>query len=107
MVRPDVARTEQAELRQSLIDDGFSPDDVGLVADARLVRWLRAAHRQFRAEKAAAGVVAKKVAGKPRVQRPGSAAGRPSRASIGAAKRDAARKSQSKDAWTRVFEDFV
>ena len=104
---PQVARTEQVELRQALIDDGFSPEDVALVADARLVKWLRAAHRQFQAERAARGVVRKKVAGKPRVQRPGSAASRPGPRSQSAAKRDAARRSQSKDAWTKVFEDFV
>ncbi len=104
---PQVARTEQADLRQALIDDGFSPEDVASVADARLVKWLRAAHRQFQAEKAARGVVKKKVADKPKVQRPGSAKPKSTARTRSNAAREAARKSQSKDAWTKVFEDFV
>jgi len=101
------AKAEQAELQQALIDDGFSPEDVAMVSDARLVKWLRAAHQHMKGQKAAKETVKKKVAGKPRVQKPGSAKPKSAARSQVKANREIARKTQSKDAWTKVFEDLV
>ncbi len=102
----EVAQREQTELRQALIDDGFDEQDVALVGDARLVKWLRAAHAHFKAQKVKKDTAKKKVAGKPKVQKPGSAV-KPSAKSAQRTKLDHARKTQSNDAWVKVLEDYV
>ena len=105
--KPEVQQTETAELKNALIADGFDPNDVGSIADARLVKWLLAGHRQLKLEQTAHKVVKKKVAGKPRVVKPGPAPKKPSQRAKSKSKLDAARKSNSNEDWTAVFEELL
>lgn len=102
-----VAERETIELRNALVEDGFNPEDVGAITDARLVKWLLAGHRQFQLEKQAPQVVKKKVAGKPKVLKPGSAKVKADTRSNLKKKLDAASKTQSKDDFNSVFEEFL
>jgi len=104
---PKVAEKETVELRNALLADGFDPSDVANVSDARLVKWLLAGHRQMQLESNATKVVKKKVAGKPKVNKVGSAPVKASKKSEAVQKRKAAQNSQSDEAWSNVFEDFV
>ncbi len=102
-----LAERETLELRNALVEDGFRPEDVGAITDARLVKWLLAGKRQFELEKTAPRVVKKKVAGKPKVLRPGSAKPKRSQRQNFDKKLDSAFASQSPEAFTEVFEDFL
>jgi len=102
-----LAERETLELRNALVEDGFRPEDVGAITDARLVKWLLAGKRQFELEKAAPRVVKKKVAGKPKVLKPGSAKPKRSQRQNFDKKLDSAFASQTPEAFTEVFEDFL
>ena len=102
-----VAERETLELRNALVEDGFNPEDVGAITDARLVKWLLAGHRQFQLEKQAPQVAKKKVAGKPKVLKPGSAKVKSDKRSNLKKKLDAASKTQSRDDFNSVFEELL
>lgn len=104
---PKAAEAEMAEVRDTLKSVGFTDEEIGGVNDARLVKMLVTAHRAMKSEKARSGVVQKKVAGKPKVVKPGSAAPKKSAKSRINDARSVARKTQSPDAWNKVFENFV
>ena len=101
------AERETLELRNALVEDGFNPEDVGAITDARLVKWLLAGHRQFQLEKQAPQVAKKKVAGKPKVLKPGSAKIKADSRSNLKKKLDAASKTQSKEDFNSVFEELL
>jgi hypothetical protein len=102
-----LAERETLELRKALVDDGFANEDVGAITDARLVKWLLAGKRQFELERTAPRVVKKKVAGKPKVLQPGSAKGKQSQRQNFNKKLDNAFASQTPEAFSQVFEDFL
>lgn len=104
---PETQQTETVELKNALLEDGFNPEDVAQIADARLVKWLLAGHRQLKLESTAKRVVKKKVAGKPRVMKPGSAKQKTSSKSKMKSKLDTARLSNSPEDWTSVFEELL
>jgi hypothetical protein len=104
-----VMRRETADLAAALKADGFDPQDVDSITDARLVRWLLDAKRYRDTQKSTAKpeIVKKKTAGKPKVAKPGTTPkGNPEKT---AARNvlDAARKSQRPQDWARAFERFV
>ena len=104
---PEAQQTETVELKNALLEDGFNPEDVSQIADARLVKWLLAGHRQLKMESTAKKVIRKKVAGKPRVVKPGSAKQKTSSKSKMKTKLDTARISNSPEDWTSVFEELL
>tara|TARA_R100000951_G_scaffold109651_1_gene107014 strand:+ start:2107 stop:3045 length:939 start_codon:yes stop_codon:yes gene_type:complete len=104
---PEAQQTETVELKNALLEDGFNPEDVSQIADARLVKWLLAGHRQLKMESTAKKVIRKKVAGKPRVVKPGSAKQKTSSKSKMKSKLDTARISNSPEDWTSVFEELL
>jgi hypothetical protein len=104
-----VRQKETADLAAALKADGFDPQDVDAIADARLVRWLLDAKKYRDGQKATAKpeIVKKKTAGKPKVVKPGTVAkGNPEKTARRSAL-DAARKSQRPQDWARAFEQFV
>lgn len=106
---PSVMAQQRAELRQALIDDGFPQQAVDSIGDARLVRWLLDAKRFRDGVKSTARpeIVKKKVAAKPKVQKPGTTPkGNPERTAYASAKKRA-RETQRPQDWTNVFERFV
>lgn len=106
---PAVMAQQRAELRQALIEDGFPQQAVDSIGDARLVRWLLDGKRYRDGAKSTAKpeIVKKKVAGKPKVQKPGTTPkGNPEKSAYVAAKKRA-RETQRPQDWTNVFERFV
>lgn len=102
-----VRQKESAEITATLTSDyGFDPEELKGLADHRLVVLSRDAMkwRQLQKSKPA---LAKKVADKPKVSKPGSATkANPARTAASKA-RKAAQQTQSTRDWSRAFEDFV
>ena len=104
-----VMQREAVELAQALKADGFDPQDVDSISDARLVRWLLDAKRYRDQQKSSARpeIVKKKTAGKPKVVKPGTVPkGNPERSAAKGAL-EVARKNQRPQDWQKVFERFV
>jgi len=104
---PVVRSQSMVELKNSLLDEGFTPDEINSVVDARHIKLLWYGLQYKKSNKNTAQIVAKKVVNKPRVMRPGSAKQKPSKANRSAKRIDVARNSQSKEAWTDVFKDIL
>lgn len=104
---PVVRSNSMAELKNSLLDEGFTPQEIESVVDARHIKLLWYGLQYKKSNKNTAQIVAKKVVNKPKVMKPGSAKPKPSRASLTAQKLDAARNSQKKEDWTNVFQDIL
>lgn len=95
------------ELVSHLQEEGFTDQEIFSVTDARHFKLLWYGYQYQKNMKGASQIARKKSAGKPRVLKPGSARPKPSKESRVAKKIDAARSSQSKEAWTNVFQDVL
>lgn len=106
---PAVMQKEAAELAAFLKADGFDAQDVDNISDAKLVRLARDAkkYREGQKSKAKPELVKKKIAGKPKVVKPGTAPKGNPEASARRGAFDAARKSQRPQDWAKAFEVFV
>jgi len=103
----EVRQREQQAITKTLTNDyGFSPEDVSGVVDHRLVLMARDA-MQWRQLQQGKDAVSKRVAGKPRVQKPGSAKPKASQQSEFQRDRARARKTGSRDDWTDVFAKHI
>lgn len=101
------AQQEQAELAQALKADGFNPQDVDNIADARLVAWLRDGFRYRQQQKSKPAVIKKKTANKPKVQKPGTTPKSDPKRAAQKKIRDVARKTGRPKDVARVFEKYV
>lgn len=101
------AQQQQAELAEALKADGFRPEDVDNIADARLVAWLLDAKRWRDFQKSKPAVVKKKTAGKPKVQKPGTTPKADPKKVANRKVRDVARKTGRPKDWAKVFEKHV
>jgi len=106
---PAVMQKEAAELAAFLKADGFDAQDVDNISDAKLVRLVRDAkkYREGQKSKAKPELVKKKIAGKPKVVKPGSTPKGNPESSARRGAFDAARKSQRPQDWAKAFEVFV
>lgn len=106
---PEKAKTEKAKLRTYLNGRGFTDEEVGQVADARVVEIARKAMLYDNLQSSKAEVT-KKVQSKPKYQKPGSANQKRNRKQE-AQKRnwDQFRKSRGRDrsAAVSVFKDVI
>lgn len=103
-----VRKKESSEITEGLISNyGFKPEELTGLADHRLVLLARDAIRGRQAAKST-DIARKKVADKPRVQKPGSSTGKGNPARTAAAQlRKRAQQTQSPDDWAKAFETLV
>ena len=104
---PKVYDAEKNELSRFLVGQGFDPKDVGMVSDAKLVHMLYKGMRMIQLETNAPKVKSKKVVGKPKVIKPGSAKPKTRPKSELAKASDAARSAQTNEAWADVFDKII
>lgn len=103
-----VRKKESAEITEGLISNyGFAPEELVGLADHRLVLLARDAIKGRQAAKST-DIARKKVADKPKVQKPGSSTGKGNPARTAAAQlRKRAQQTQSPDDWAKAFETLV
>ena len=104
---PKVYDAEKNELSRFLVGQGFDPKDVSMVSDAKLVHMLYKGMRMIQLETNAPKVKSKKVAGKPRVIKPGSARPKSRPKSELAKASESARSAQTNEAWADVFDKII
>ena len=104
---PKVYDAEKNELSRFLVGQGFDPKDVGMVSDAKLVHMLYKGMRMIQLETNAPKVKSKKVVGKPKVIKPGSAKPKTRPKSELAKASDVARSAQTNEAWADVFDKII
>jgi len=103
----NVKAAETGELSRFLVGQGFAPQDVGMVSDAKLVHMLYKGMRMIQLETNAPKVVNKKVVGKPKVIKPNTASPRKRPRSEIAKASENAKSSQTNEAWADVFEKIL
>lgn len=103
-----VRKKESAEITDGLVNSyGFRPEELQGLADHRLVLLARDAIKGRQAAKST-DIARKKVADKPKVQKPGSSTGKGNPARTAAAQlRKRAQQTQSPDDWAKAFETLV
>jgi hypothetical protein len=103
----DVRARETGELSRFLVGQGFAPQDVNMVSDAKLVHMLYKGMRMIQLETNAPKVVNKKVVGKPKVIKPNAASPKRRPVSEIAKASESARSTQTNEAWADVFEKIL